>query len=272
MMNNTRLEPSAERCSRLRQARPATAHCLLMIGLLAVAGGCATKPQEATNIDPAARKEIDRMCAAIGHLTSYRLSAESLTDEALPSGQLVQVGRTSELKVARPDRLAVTVTRDDGTHWSLWLSGGSLVLLDETEKRYARVTLPPSLDEALEELADRYDLCLPLSDLVSGLQRADLLARAESGLYVGTETVAGQVCHHVLFRQPVADWQAWVEAGDAALPRRILMTYKDEPGQPGYQATITEWDTAPQFDKETWQPRLPPDASEVEIAELLGKE
>jgi hypothetical protein len=244
---------------------------LLLAGLLA-AGGCATASRAPSNVDPAARAEVDRMRAALGGLVNFRMKVESVTDETLPSGRLVQVGRTTEIKVAKPDRLAVAVVRDSGQRWSAWLSGGKFVLLDEREKRFARIELPKGIDAALDELGDRYGLFLPLADFVSDLKRDDLLTRVQSGLYVGVDTVAGKECSHVLFRQPVADWQAWIETGEPALPRRILMTYKDEPGDPGYDATIVEWDTAPRFDEGTWSPQLPPDAREIGIDELLGQE
>ena len=245
---------------------------VLLGGFLAAAGGCAMVAASRPDIDPAARREIERMCAAVGGLDRYRMTVESITDERLPSGQLVQVGRTSEIRVARPDRMALTVANDSGGRWAGWLSGGILVLLDEVGHRVARVELPGSVDEAIEELGRRYGLDLPLADIVSGLRRADLLTRVQTGLYLGTGLAAGVECHHVLFRQPVVDWQAWIAAGEPALPRRILLTFKDEPDLPVYEATITEWDVSPPFDEETWKPRLPADARHVTIEDLLEGE
>ena len=240
--------------------------------LLLTAAGCVTPVGPSSGVDPAARAHIDRMRAAVGALDRYAAVVESVTDEALPSGRLVQVGRTTEIKVQRPDRMAISVLRDSGERWSAWIAGETAVFLDETERRCARLAIPSGLDAALQDLADRHGLHVPLVDIVSGLRRDDLLTRVRSGLYVGTDMVAGKECHHLLFRQPVADWQIWIEAGEPALPRRILMSYNDVPEQPTYRATIAEWDTAPRFDDSTWLPRLAEDVQEVEIDELLGQE
>ena len=245
---------------------------LFVSALLMAATGCVTPIGPSASIDPAARAQIDRMRAAVGGLERYAMVVESVTDEMLPSGRLVQVGRTTEMRVERPDRMAVSVVRDSGERWSAWITGGNVVLLDETEARCARLALPAGLDEALQDLGDRHGLHVPLADIVSGLRRDDLLTRVESGLYVGTDTVADRQCHHLLFRQPVADWQVWIEAGEPALPRRILMTYKDVPDHPTYRATIAEWDIAPRFDDNTWLPRLPEGVQEVEMDELLSQE
>lgn len=236
------------------------------------AGGCASLMPAKPDIDPVALEQINRMHSAMERFPAYRMTLATLSDEELPSGLLVQEGEQGSIQIARPDRLVIAVERDSGEKWTAWLVGGKLVLFDKTEVRYARLDLSPPLDQALDELSERYGLELPLIDVVSGLRRASLLDRVQTGLYLGVETVAGKECHHLLFRQPVADWQIWIEKEDPALPRKILLVYKDEPGQPTYQTTVTKWDVAPDFKDSDWEPKLPKKAREVGIDELLGRE
>lgn len=251
---------------------PRAARFVLGAALAWVACGCATPRPSGSGIDPVALEQINRMRAVMERTTTYQMDFETLEDEALASGQLVQVGQTAVLKVARPDRLALTAENDSGEKWSAWISGEKLVLVDETQERHSRLDVPAPLDRSLDELGERYGLELPLLDIVSGLRRASLLDRVQTGLYIGTETVAGKECHHLLFRQPVADWQIWIETANPALPRKILITFKDEPNLPVYQATITAWDLAPTFPVGSWEPNLSEKSSEVGVAELLRQE
>jgi hypothetical protein len=41
------------------------------------------------------------------------------------------------------------------------------------------------------------------------------------------------------------DFQVWVAQGGEPLPRRIVITYKDETGQPQFWADLSNWNLAP---------------------------
>lgn len=245
---------------------------LLAATLAFALGGCASLPPAEPDMDPVALEQINRLRSAMERIGTYRMTLETLEDDALPSGQFVQAGQSGVIQVARPDHLSIAVTRDSGEKWAGWFSGDQLVLLDETQKRYARLVVPTPLDKALDELGKRYGLEMPLVDIISGLRRANLLDRVQSGVSLGTESVAGADCHHVLFRQPTVDWQLWIETADPALPRKILLTFKDEPGHPVYQTTITRWDLEPRFSEQDWKAHWPENARQVGIEELLGQE
>ena len=255
----------------LTTLKPRVKRFLFLATLVWAAGGCCSRMPSGPDIDPAAREQINRMQSAMERLGAYRITLSTLSDEELPSGQYAQEGQTAVIRVARPDRLAITAERDSGEKWSAWLASGKLILLDETRGLYARLDLPAPLDQALDELSDRFGMETPLIDIVSGLRRARLLDCVQTGILLGTEPVAGKECHHLLFRQPVADWQIWIEQEDTALPRQILLTFKDKPNHPVHQTTITEWDVLPDFKDSDWEPKLPEKVSEVSIDELLDR-
>lgn len=246
-----------------------------VVGILTAAGlaaGCCLCRPSPAAVDPLARQQIDRMCAVLAELSRYEVTVQSLTDEPLEGGPLVEVGRTMQAQVQQPDRMSLRVERDSGERWAAWIDQGTLTLLDETTGRVAVTNLPPRLGDAIEALAEQHGLHLPLADIVSGLRRADLLARVEAGSYLGIEPVNGTPCHHLLFRQPVADWQAWISTNEPALLQRIVLVYKEDPGQPGYQATFTAWNPSPRFTPQTWLPTMPTGIVNVAISELVEQE
>jgi hypothetical protein len=63
----------------------------------------------------------------------------------------------------------------------------------------------------------------------------------QRGEYVGIHEVAGVSCHHLAFEQATIDWQIWIDAGEKALPRKLVITYKTEDEVPQYTVTIRKW-------------------------------
>jgi hypothetical protein len=39
--------------------------------------------------------------------------------------------------------------------------------------------------------------------------------------------------------------QVWIAQGEQPLPRRVILTYKNAPGQPQYRADLSEWNLSP---------------------------
>ena len=63
------------------------------------------------------------------------------------------------------------------------------------------------------------------------------------------------------------DLELWVENNDAAIPHRLIVTYRLLPGQPEFIAEFANWDAAvpPSEAEFTFQP--PADATKVELSE-----
>ena len=80
-------------------------------------------------------------------------------------------------------------------------------------------------------------------------------------LDLGEKVVSGVVCDHLLMSNDYADFQLWITTGDRPVLKRIVITYKEEPGEPQYRAQFRDWDMAP----ENVRARLdfrPPDGAE----------
>ena len=50
---------------------------------------------------------------------------------------------------------------------------------------------------------------------------------------------------HLAFRQEFIDWQIWIAEEDN-LPRKIVITYKEQPGHPQYTAFLKNWNLSAQ--------------------------
>ena len=92
------------------------ANLMLKRTLLAAGmAGCAltSLAQQATPaIAPEATAALERMGAHLRTLKTFEVRAATTQDEVLDSGQKVQFGGTTDLKVRRPDRLRADVSSD----------------------------------------------------------------------------------------------------------------------------------------------------------------
>ena len=88
---------------------------------------------------------------------------------------------------------------------------------------------------------------LPLADLLYSDPYAVLMAGVTYGRYLGLHQAAGVDCHHLAFSQETIEWQIWIDAGDKPLPRKLVISYVQEPGEPQYTAVIRRWSLDPKL-------------------------
>lgn len=219
-------------------------------------------------INPQADEALRRMCTTLDRASALRFHVTAVMDGRVETGQLAQFHRTSDITLARPDRMYVRTETDDGG-WTAWYQKRSLTLLDTDENLYATEAVPNRIDQMLDYLADEYDVIMPMADLLVGKSYESLVENVEQGLYVGLHTVDDTPCHHLLFMQPNLDWQIWIDAGALPVPRKLVITYTLEPDQPQYVATMKGWDLAPGISEETFAFVPPARSRSVPMADLV---
>jgi hypothetical protein len=122
-----------------------------------------------------------------------------------------------------------------------WYDGHTVTVLDKDHDVYATIETPPTIDATLDKLQDEYGVVLPLADILYGDPYAVLIEQVTYGRYLGIHQGAGVLCHHLAFSQPTIEWQIWIDAGEKPLPRKLVISYVDEPGEPQYSAVIRRW-------------------------------
>lgn len=249
---------------------------LPLAALLLLVGGCAAPqagPREdsAVGVDPKAAGILEQMGKVLGAAQAISCRVQALIDRPQDTGQLVQFSRTTEIAAVRPDRLCAKTNGDDGA-WGAWYDGKTLTLLARGPNTYATEQVPGRIGEMLDYMVDKYDLVMPMADLLVPDVRESLLANVEEGVYMGIRSVGDRKCHHLLFRQENIDWQIWIDADGQPLPRKLVITYKLEPGQPQYVATFDDWNLSPTIPAETFTFSAPTGAEAVTMSSLLGKE
>jgi hypothetical protein len=93
-----------------------------------------------------------------------------------------------------------------------------------------------------------------------------------SANYVETTTITDVPCDHVAARTSTGvDIQVWVAQGSEPLPRRVVITYKDETGQPQFWADLSNWNLAPEVSDALFTFTPPAGADRIQFLTVVGK-
>jgi hypothetical protein len=228
----------------------------------------------ATSPSPAISEEVAAAMAQMGKTLlapQYSFQAHTLRVYVDRGGQHLHIGHTIKVLLHRPDRLAIDVTGDDGST-RLYYDGKTVTLFGVESKKYASLPAPGTIQEMLDAVMGKLDIDFPLADFLTTTPDKSFLSGVTSGRQVNTVTIGGVPCRHLLFTQPPkTEIELWIEDNDKALPRRLIVTYRAEPGQPSFIAELSDWDFSvnPTDADFTFQP--PSDATRVEMKPTAGR-
>jgi len=192
-------------------------------------------------------------------------------DEVLATGQLAEFSRETRVLLRRPDRLFAEIHSGQDA-WLVWYSGSDVTILDKGANTWASVEVPGCIDDMLDDLARKHGLTMPLADLLFADPYKVLTADVLSGEFVGMHQVDEVECAHLLFVQNNVDWQIWIERGEAPVPRKVVIDYKNQPGRPQFAAMLSDWNLSAATVDDQFKPVLPKDAGRVELARMLRAE
>ena len=241
-----------------------------LIAMAATAADMAKPAVEKPAIDPQADELLRRMSDYLAQAQFFSVSAEIWQDIQLGSGQQVQAGRTVELQVRRPDRFHAEV-RSTRRNRALYYDGKTLTILNRAQNFYGSIPAPATLDEALDVASERFGIALPLEDIVVSDPYKSAMSKVTSGIHLGSVTVLGVPCEHLAFSLGTVDWQIWIEDGARPVPRKIVITYKDEEGTPEYTAILSNWDFQTKLPDFVFNFEPPTGASKINVAEIKSE-
>lgn len=203
------------------------------------------------------------MSASLKILPEFSIHAETTRDEIVQSDYKVEKGAVVDVTVRKPDRLRASVVGDDESR-EFFYDGKTLTIYDPVHRYYATMDAPPTIAQALDAAKARYDLDLPLADLLYAAAGDDLGKNAFDAGVIGPSRAGGVECEHLALRSPEVDWQVGIEKGDRPLPRRVVITTRKEPTAPQYSAAVA-WNLAPKIDDGMFVFKAPDGATAVPI-------
>lgn len=208
-------------------------------------------------VEPSARKALQIVNDYLKDADSFTVKIRTVKDEMVgDTHQKIQYGGIHDIAVRRPDKLKIR-SRGDLGEIRLWYDGNRLTILDILDYNiepdevlgdnmtYSWVEVPDTIDAALDHVAENYGIAPPLISLVKSNPLGILNEMATSGFYVGLNHVGDVKCHHLAFTMEGVDVQLWIENGLTPLIRKIVITYKEVPGSPQFEAYLSDWNFSP---------------------------
>jgi hypothetical protein len=207
-------------------------------------------------VAPAAIGMLEEMGAYIGSADQFTFRADISFDHVLPSGQKLQFSAAENVALQRPSRLYVEWSGDLGER-QFWYDGKSATIYDPDTPFYSAEAAPPEIDGMLEKLVTQLNFSPPLSDFLYSDPYKSARASIQYGFSLGVTEINGRSCRALAFVEKEVDWQIWIDTGPQRVPCKVVITYKNNPAQPQFSATFTDWDFEPRIASSTFTPELP---------------
>src|SRR5258708_1757381 len=231
---------------------------IIMVPLLAAQEPNATpsaSEQRAINI-------LKNMSEYLAHAERFSVTIRDGYDAVQQSGQKIEYGEIRKVTVNRPNEFRVEVERSDGEKRLVIFNGKDLTVYTAKNNFYGTVSRPGNLDQIIKYAVDDLKIRVPLAVMLLNTLPSELDNLVASADYVETTTITDVPCDHVAARTSRGvDFQAWIAQGSEPLPRRVVITYIDETGQPQFWADLSNWNLAPEVSDALFT-FTPPDGAE----------
>ena len=242
----------------LRLALPVASLMITMVPVLSA---------EEQNPTPSASEQraikiLKDMSEYLARAERFSVTSHEAYDAVQESGQKIEFGEIRKLTLVRPDRLRIEVERSDGEKSLVIFNGKDLTVYTAKNNFYSTVSRPGNVDQVIQYAVDDLKIRVPLSTMLLSTLSSELDNLIVSADYVETTTITDVPCDHVAARTSRGvDLQAWIAQGSQPLPRRVVITYTDEPGQPQFWADLSNWNLAPEASDDLFT-FTPPDGAE----------
>lgn len=219
-------------------------------------GGCskpvppaaeATAKEAEPRLDPAADARLRAMSDTLAGVETFSFSATQRREQVDAAGEKTVRESNRELLAVRPDRFRERRITDGVTAFAIY-DGSTLTLQGDREKVWAQVDMPPTLDEALDYLAEVYRMPMPIADLVYSDPYGSIVGDDTSLRMVGKEKVGGAECDHLVIETPAVIADVWLEGGERALPCKLELVPKEAADAPRTSLEFRDWNLSPEVD------------------------
>ena len=232
------------------------------LAVLTLASAPAVSAQPA-GIEAQATKLLKASTDFLAGQQRFHVETRNTLEVVLKSGQKIQLGHGVRMWAERPDKLRSD--RFDVSGQSFFYDGKSLTMFEPGGRTYATVAAPGTLEGMLDMARTQLDIVMPAGDLIYRNAYDILMADVTQGFVVGKSVVEGARCDHLAFRAPNVDWQIWIQEGPEPLPRKLVITSRDQAGAPQFSVVFARWDLKPTATPQTFVFEAPSGAKRVEF-------
>ena len=178
---------------------------------------------------------------------------------------------TRDAVIVRPDKLWTARSEDGKTAKAIY-DGSTLTLQGDAQKVWSQVEMPPTLDEALDYVAEVYRFPMPIADLLYSDPYGSFVADDTAARLAGKESIGDMNCEKVTVETPIVTADLWVEEGERALPCKLDILYKELEQTPRSTIVFSNWNLAPTVDAKIFQFSAPEGYRKIRMVAVLSPE
>jgi hypothetical protein len=208
------------------------------------------------------------MAKKLAEADQFAVSMFMSYDAVQESGEKIEFREQRDIIIRRPDHLRNVALQSDGDKNLLVADGETITLYSESENVYCRISHAGTVDEQVRYAGGNLGIRIPLARMLLSTLPVELEKLNFKAQYVEKDILSSPPSDHVFARSDDVDCQLWITKDK--LPIRIVLTYKNEPGQPQFRADFTNWNMTPVITETTFS-FTPPEGAE-KIPALLPEE
>ncbi|MCU7835650.1 MAG: DUF2092 domain-containing protein [gamma proteobacterium symbiont of Taylorina sp.] len=239
-----------------------TTFIIILSGIIISVGAQASETQ--------AHQILKDMGEYLKSTNQFSFRADISYESVFTGNEKIQYGATANISLLRPQYARSDYSGDERTSQIIY-NGKTINYLDKIRNIYGTVESTGKIDTALDQMLKDYDLSMPVADLLYSDPYAVLSENVITGSLIGIHSCAGQRCYHLAFTQKLIDWQIWIEEGSKPLPRKMVITYKLEPGSPQFIVRLSGWNLKPALSENDFNFSPPENASEINFLTMKNK-
>jgi len=190
-----------------------------------------------------AKSQLMGMAEKMAAAKQFSVTIRMGYDVVQKSGQKIEFSEVRKILVSRPNHVRVEARQSDGDTGGLIFDGNVITLFSTSENVYSVTDQPGTLDAAIRYAVGKLGMRVPLARMLLTSFPQELEKRSSNVEYVEQNTLGVTPTDHLAGQSYDVDYQVWI-ANDN-LPKRIILTYKNAPGQPQFWAEFSDWNMAP---------------------------
>jgi len=210
---------------------------------------------------------LKAMSQKLAAAQNFSFHTTEFQDRFNRSGQKVQINAERDVLVRRPNGFWSKYSGD--LEWEFWYDGKMLTGVSPGKKVYIQREMPSTIDQAIDMLAKRLNMDLPMSDVLYSSPYDAFMSAQTQGGYSGKEALNGSSCGHLVYSSNSVDWQLWIDE-KTSLPCKLEMTYKKEKGHSFYRITFSKWNLSAKIPENAFASKIPEGYVRIPILERVA--
>lgn len=221
--------------------RPARAAVLGLALVAMVGAACSPQPAALTDAERLAKgKEI--LGKALVRVASAQTVAVDVAQEIArdaTGGTRKTQKLTNQVRLRRPDRLYMSSKGDVARDF--WYDGTKATIALHGEKVFGEAAMPATVDGALDAITSRYDVPVPMAEVLMSDAPAALGTIAGGAGWVDTVDLNGAKAEHLSFTTGETKWQVWVSQGAEPVILQAHIEYGARKTRPTHHMVFSNW-------------------------------